>query len=107
MLKKLFVIMTISTVMVASIASICWASRGLNSSGMTTGFNGSYYYNQGWAKFYADDSNYNVKVGVVKSDGIHGKKTTKVIQGNTKTCYSNQVQGNNGLSEWVQYSATA
>jgi len=107
MIKKLFVIMTITTVMVASIASICLASRGLNSSGLNTGYNGSYYYNQGWANFYADDHNYNVKVGVVKSSGTYGKKTTKVTKGNTKTCYSLQVQGSDGITAWVQYSATA
>lgn len=105
MIKKIFVIMTITTVMVASIASICLASRGLQSSGLNTGYNGTYYFNQGWARFYADDNNYRVKVGVVKSGGTYGKKTTDVNQGVTKTCYSKEVQGTDGLSAWVQYYA--
>ena len=105
MLKMLFAIMTITTVMVASIASICLASRGLQSSGLSHCYNGSYYYDEGWAKFYADDATYEVKVGVVKSSGTYGKKKTPVNQGVTKKCYSNQVTGNDGLSAWVQYYA--
>ncbi len=103
MLKKLFAIMMITTVMVASIASICLASRGLQSFGLTHGYNGTNYYDQGWAKFYADDKPYVVKVGVVKSSGTYGKKATTVSQGSTQKCYSYQVTGNDGLSAWVQY----
>ena len=105
MFKKLFVIMTITTVMVASIASICLASRGLQSFGLTHGYNGTNYYDQGWAKFYADDDNYKVTVGVVKSSGTYGKKSTNVYLHSTQKCYSYQVTGNDGLSAWVQYSA--
>ena len=103
MLKKLFVFLTITTVMVASIASICLASRGLQSFGLTHGYNGTNYYDQGWAKFYADDKDYVVKVGVVKSSGTYGKKSTTVSHGSTQKCYSYQVTGNDGLSAWVQY----
>ena len=103
MLKKIFAIMMITTVMVASIVSICLASRGLQSFGLTHGYNGTNYYDQGWAKFYADDKPYVVKVGVVKSSGTYGKKATTVSQGSTQKCYSYQVTGNDGLSAWVQY----
>lgn len=44
-----------------------------------------------------------IPVGVVKSSGTYGKKTTRVNTGYTKKCYSYQVTGNDGLSAWVQY----
>ena len=52
-----------------------------------------------------------VPVSIVSADGntndigTYGKKTTRVNDGVTKKCYSNQVTGNDGLSAWVQYYA--
>ena len=103
MFKKIITIAVLATVIVASIATMCLATNHIQSSGITHGYNGSYYYDQGWVKFNAFDDAYNVTVGVVKTSGTYGKKTTHVNNGSTKKCYSYQVQGSDGITAWIQY----
>ncbi len=97
-------ITVLAGVMVASIAITCSASLSILSHGCKHGYNGAYYYDQGWARVRATEYDYYVEVGVVKSNGvIYGKKTSRVNENNTETCYSYKVQGTGGLDASVTY----
>ncbi len=104
MIKRLLVITVLSAVMIASIAAICSASLSILTHGCRNYYNGVTYVDRAYAKVQASGSNYTVEVGVVKSNGvISGRKTTSVTNGQTKTCYSNEVPGTSGLDASVTY----
>lgn len=107
MLKKFFVIAVLSAVVVASIATVCLAAPNIQSTGCNHGHNGSYYFEQAWAKAKPTGSNYNITVYISNSSGAsYSPKTTKAYKNMTTTCYSQQHQEAGGTGARVEYSAT-
>lgn len=104
MFKRILVIAVLAGVMVASLGMFCSASLTILTHGCNNYYNGTTYCDKAYAKVRASGKDYDVTVGVVKSNGvIYGKKTTNVANGQTKTCYSYEVPGTGGLDAAVIY----
>lgn len=94
MFKRTIIVMMIACVVVGSMAMLC--SAGVLGRGLTHAYNGSYWYDQGWVKYYASGATYDVTVWVIQ-DGIYkGERTTVVSNGTTLTCKSEMVSGSGG-----------
>lgn len=93
MLKKLFAVLSITCIVVGSISSVSNADYTYYGSGLQHKYNGSYYYDQAWAKIRTLNEKDAVDVWVIKNTQEKGRKTT-YVNSCTLTCYSYQVTGN-------------
>ncbi len=111
MKKKMITIVSVALALIASIATTSFAASPtptprptdfFQGIGCDNKYNGSYYYDQAYAKVHTDGYKYNVTVGVWKNDRAQGKETTVVKSYSYATCYSGKVQGKGGIGAWVQ-----
>lgn len=93
MIKKVITFMSIVCIIVVSLAMISLANYYVSDMGCTYAYDGSGWYNQGWAKVSSAGSNYVVTVGVKKNGLIYGLRNTVVSNGYITTCYSYKVYG--------------
>ncbi len=107
MLKKVLTVILLCVVVISFASSLCFASvesLDIQASGCNHGYNGSYYYDQAWARVRPSGSNYNVYVSIVNGNGIaYGRKKTIVYNNTTTTCYSKQFQSSGGVAAAVSY----
>lgn len=104
-MKKLFVTLSVIGIIVCSLATMSSAQSVIRNKGLDNRYNGSYYYDIGWAQVNVRGVTAATKVYVMirKNGTWKGRKITLVKgsrNGNTTTCYSYQVKGYgaNGLS---------
>lgn len=102
-IKKILISVLVATTIMSSMAISAFATIvELRSAGVSNMFNGSYYYDQAWAVVNASGGGKaGVQVGVIKNGNIYGLNETLVTSGNTRTCYSGQVQGSGGNEAYV------
>ena len=97
-MKKLLVALTVTGIMIGSLATLSTASSKLNDKGYSNRYNGSYYYDLAWGNVTvkgANAVNYTT-VYLYKNGDWKAGKTTKCKgseNGLTYTCYSNSIQG--------------
>ena len=107
-MKKIIVALTVMSIMVGSLATVCLAAyvpHTIKSTGFNNRFNGSYYYDIGWCKTKTDEGyRSEVTVGLYKDGRWQAYNTTKVHGGSTLTCYSQKIQGSG--SEGLYYSVS-
>lgn len=103
MLKKLLsVLIPFAVIIMFSSASF---AQDLDS-GVYHGYNGSYWYDQGWVDYYNDIGGYSQSVYVhvyiyKNNDNIHyGERTTTVSPYQTSRCLSDKVQGSGGCEDY-------
>lgn len=97
-MKKIFVTLSIIGIIVCSLAAMSSARSEVINMGLDNRYNGSYYYDIGWAKVNVQGATAatNVDVMIKKNGKWIARKVTRVKgsrNGNTMTCYSYQVQG--------------
>ena len=97
-MKKLLVALTVTGIMIGSLATLSAASSRLNSFGFGNRYNGSYYYDLAWGNVTVTGASAKTDVYVYLKKGGEwkaGKKTTckGSKNGLTYTCYSNSIQG--------------
>lgn len=96
-MKKALVLLTVIGIMVCSLASMSSASNRIDRMGISNRYNGSYYYDVGWADVTIKGNNVvTVEVSLRKNGVYKGRKRTNVkgkAEGNSDTCYSGSVQG--------------
>ena len=101
MIKKTLAILSVICVAVASLSSVCFADEpSFGCRGVSHGYNGSYWYDQGWINVHGDTSEYEedyyIYVWVIRNEDVLGLKRTTVLAEQYSTCYSYQVQGSDG-----------
>lgn len=96
MFKKLFSVVSIVCVIVASVASTSLAGLSYSNKAVDTIYNGAAWGQRGRVDATATGQNYSVIVGIEKNGVILGTNTTTVFAGNTQRCYSKFVQGSGG-----------
>lgn len=101
MLKKIVATMSIACVVIASFASVCSANYNIVSRGCDNKYNGSYWYDQAWARVSASGQDYNVLVGVKKNGTHYGDRPNVASEGYTTYCWSYEVQGSGGTGARV------
>ncbi|MBQ1743472.1 MAG: hypothetical protein II046_00845 [Clostridiales bacterium] len=109
MKKKMITIVAVALALIASIATTSFAGSPtptprptdfIQDVGCYNKYNGSYYYDQAYAKVHTDGYKYNITVGVWKNNKPQEKVTTLVRAYTYATCYSGKLQGSGGY-EWV------
>ena len=98
MIKKTFVVLTVVCVIILSLSSVCFADEpSFGCRGVNHGYNGSYWFDQGWINVHGDTSeleeDYYIYVWVVRNNQMLGIRRTTVLAEQYSTCYSDQVQG--------------
>lgn len=98
--KRIITIVSIASVIVTSIASMCFADPTYGVYGVWHAYNGSYWYDQGHVYVYGDSNkDFYVWVGLSYNNDtfLTGWRRTKVGAGRSLTCTSEQVQNSGGL----------
>lgn len=105
-MKKLLVALTVTGIMIGSLATLSTASSTINSFGFSNRYNGSYYYDLAWGNVTVTGANATTDVFVYlkkNGDWKAGKRTTCKggKNGLTYTCYSNSIQGSGSTGSRV------
>ncbi|MBR3462102.1 MAG: hypothetical protein IKH20_05445 [Clostridiales bacterium] len=92
-MKKLLVTALAACTIIGSFASVSMAYHTMTGDvGHQNRYNGSYYYDIGYAKAYSDGDKVRVKTELLKNGKWQAGKVTGVSAG-TVTCWSNTIQG--------------
>ena len=96
-MKKLLVALTVTGIMVGSLATVSLAKDDYHKEyelKFNNRYNGSYYYDIGWSRTEVYSGYYStVKVSLLKNGTWQAHNTTNVRGGSTLTCYSGKLQG--------------
>ena len=97
-MKKLLVTLTVMGIMVGSLATLSSASHKVNDSGVSNIYNGSYYYDRGWASVKVTGANAKASVVLYLHKNGEWKARKQTIckgskNGLTYFCYSQSIQG--------------
>ena len=92
--------------MICSLATVSTAYSRVEDMGLQNRFNGTYFYDIGWARVNVVGKGSKTEVTVsLKKDGVwKARKITRVNgskNGNTVTCYSYSLQGHGAQGVFV------
>ena len=103
-MKKIFVTLSVIGIIVCSLATMSSARSEVINMGLDNRYNGSYYYDIGWAKVNVRGENARTRVYVmIRKNGIWKARKQTIVKGykngNTMTCnsFTLQGQGANGV----------
>ena len=102
-MKKILVALSAVCIMICSLATVSTAYSRVEDMGLQNRFNGSYYYDIGWARVGVRGKVSRTDVTVmIKKNGVwKARKTTRVTgsaNGIRMTCYSDSLQGHGAQS---------
>lgn len=101
MIKRTIVAFTAVCFVICAIVTECFA-YSVYDSGVKRVYNGSYWTEQAWVEFEADDYHDYYLTVYVKRNGVHyGNKRTTVLAGDGDKYYSNVSQGSGGTEGWT------
>ena len=101
MFKRMIVVLSVISVVIGVIATECFAYY-INDSGVKRVYNGSYWTEQAWVEFKADNYHDYYLTVYVKRNGVrYGNKRTTVLAGKGDKYCSYASQGSGGTAGWT------
>ena len=101
MIKRTIVAFTAVCFVICAIVTECFA-YSVHDSGVKRVYNGSYWTEQAWVEFKADNYHDYYLTVYVKRNGVrYGNKRTMVLAGKGDKYYSYASQGSGGTAGWI------
>ena len=109
-MKKLLVALTVTGIMVGSLATVSLAKDDYHKEDgphLSNRYNGSYYYDVAWSRVTPNSGYRSEVIMFIKKNGSWSTgKLTKVPKNSSVTCYSHTIQGsgaNGAISAIADY----